>query len=138
MPLPLSFGRPRADPLPLGSYNEVTFVRADLIADGKALATHIEHRWHLSGVEERFSSVEVGAVVDVFFANGGERTKAFGPYSTFRLMDGVAYASGHVFAFFDLAQQDWYSLGLGRHWPTMRVMAAKQRTRDDARGNVLE
>lgn len=132
MTLPLVFGRPQGDSLHLGPYKEVTFLRAELIGDGEALARHIEHRWHLRGVDDRLSSVEVGARVDICFERNGKRTNAFGPYTKFRLMDGIAYTSGHVFAFFDLAQEDWYSIALGSHWPKMIVVPAPPQTREDA------
>jgi hypothetical protein len=124
MAVPVFFGRPHADAVRFGSYTGVVFARAELIADGKAVAKHIEHRWQVHGLNDRFSSLEVRARVEVCFGRDSERSKAFGPFDTFRLMDGIAYASGHVFAFFDLAQQDWYSLGLGRHWPNMLVVSA--------------
>jgi hypothetical protein len=132
MSLFLVFARPQADSLQLGPYKEVIFMRADLITDGEALATHIEHRWHLRSVNERFSSVEVGTRVGISFEKDGKRTNAFGPNSPLRLMDGIAYTSGHVFAFFDLAQQDWYSIALGSHWPKMIVVPAPPLTQEDS------
>lgn len=48
--------------------------------------------------------------VSVQFAQGnGPGSRALGPYNAFHLLDGVAYAEGRVFAFFDKQQQDWYS-----------------------------
>jgi len=60
--------------------------------------------------------------VSVQFAQGnGPGSRALGPYNAFHLLDGVAYAEGRVFAFFDKQQQDWYSHSLGNHWSTMIV-----------------
>jgi hypothetical protein len=125
MAVRLAFLRPRADPVAFGPYTTVSFVRDELIADGETLAKYVEHRWQVAGGEERFSSVEFYARVDVRFeGREGERSKGFGPYSTFTLMDGVAYASGHVFAFFDRERDDWYSSALGNHWMKMAVIVA--------------
>lgn len=121
----LAFVRPHAEPVPSGPYEKVSFSQGDLIADGEPVATYVDSRWQLRGASERFSSVEFRCRVDVHFELGeGERSKAFGPYSTLRLLDGIAYASGHVFACFDKEKRDWYSLPLGRHWPAMSVVAA--------------
>ena len=121
----LTFLRPRSEPLPFAPYAKVSFVRDNLVADGEALAKYIEHRWEVAGADERFSSVEFHARVDVHFeGRDGDRSKTFGPYSTFTLMDGIAYASGHVFAFYDHEQKDWYSSALGNHWVKMTVVVA--------------
>ena len=59
-----------------------------------------------------------------FARNGDAGSKALGPYNAFHLLDGVAYADGRVFAFFDKERQDWYSSLLGNHWQTMIVVPA--------------
>lgn len=128
MAVRLAFLRPRSEPLPSGPYATVGFVRDEVIADGEALAKYVEHRWQVRGVDERFSSLQFRNRVDVRFEReDGESSKALGPYSTFTLMDGIAYASGHVFAFFDHEQQDWYSSALGGHWLKMTVVVAAAR-----------
>ena len=40
------------------------------------------------------------------------------------MVDGIAYAGDHVFAFSERENQDWYSLALGRHWKKMVVVPA--------------
>ena len=127
MAIRFAFVRPQADPLPSGPYREVTFMRDELIADGEVPAKYIEHRWQVRGVDARFSSVEFGGPIDVYFERkDAQRSKACGPYDTFRLMDGIAYAGGHVFAFFDIERQDWYSSALGQHWLKMTICAAAE------------
>ena len=125
MAIRLAFVRPHAEQLLSGPYGVVRFLLDDLMADGKALASYVENRWQVQGSEERFGSVEFRSRVDVHFERkDGERSKALGPYSAFHLMDGVAYADDRVFACFDKEHEDWYSLTLGHHWPTMAVVAA--------------
>jgi hypothetical protein len=125
MAVRLVFVRPHAEPLPSGDYREVRLSLADLTADGEVLATYTDNRWQVRGAKERFSAIEFHSRVNAHFERkNGERSKPFGPYASFRLMDGVAYASGHVFAFFDKQQHDWYSLALGHHWRAMILLAA--------------
>ena len=125
MPVRLAFVRPNAEPLLLPPYREARFQMSDLIADGTPLARYVDSRWQLRGVGERYARVEFrNPVAARFERKPGERSKALGPYDTFHLLDGVAYASGRVFACFDKQNDDWYALPLGSHWPAMTVVAA--------------
>jgi hypothetical protein len=125
MTVRLAFLRPKAEPVLSEAYEEVKLLLGDLLADGQALATYIENRWHMRGTQERFSSVEFRDPVNIHFARGdGAGSRALGPYEEFNLLDGIAYADGHVFAFFDKERQDWYSRPLGGHWSTMIVSGA--------------
>jgi hypothetical protein len=125
MAVRLTFVRPKAEPHACGPYDEVRFWREQLIADGKMLAHYVDSRWQLAGVADRFSSVEFRDGVEVLFeGKDGARSRAFGPYTAFRLMDGIAYENDHVFASFDREHEDWYSHSLGIHWPMMAVLAA--------------
>lgn len=132
MAVRLTFVRPHADPSSSGPHGAVSFVGDDLLADGQPVAKYIDHRWQVQGSDDRFSSVEFRARVEVHFQKGEERSKVFGPYNTFSLMDGVAYASGHVFAFFDREQGNWYSSILGTHWRKMTIAPSMAKLeRDD-------
>ena len=127
MALHLAFVRPHAAPHACGPYEEVRFWREQVIADGEVLAHYVDSRWQLEGVAERFSSVEFRDRVEIHFAKrNGERSRRFGPYRAFRLMDGIAYENEHVFASFDRQHEDWYSHSLGIHWPMMAVLAATE------------
>ena len=124
MAVRLAFVRPHAEPHAGGPYDEVRFWREQLIADGKVLAHYADSRWQLEGVADRFSSVEFRDRVAVHFERkDGARSRAFGPYGAFRLMDGIAYENERVFASFDRQHEDWYSHTLGIHWAMMAVLA---------------
>lgn len=133
MAVRLTFIRPHADPVSSGPHGTVSFVGDDLLADGQPLAKYIEHRWQVRAIEDRFSSVEFRARVEVRFEKEGARSKLFGPYNTFSLMDGIAYAGGRVVAFFDREQDDWYSLILGNHWREMTVAPSTANAEEDSR-----
>ena len=121
MAVRLTFLRPQAEPLTSGPHDVVSFRADQLIAGDEVIARYVEHRWQVGGGEDRFSSVEFRARVEVHFEQADERSRSFGPYKTLSLIDGVAYAGGHVFAFLDQERQDWYSLTLGNHWVRMTV-----------------
>jgi hypothetical protein len=80
-----------------------------LIADGTVLAHYGDNRWQVEG--------------SAFREKGRRALQGVGPYSAFRLMDGIAYESERVFASFDRQHEDWYSHSLGIHWPMMAVLA---------------
>ena len=125
MTVRLAFLRPLAEPVLSEAYDEVKLLLDDLLADGRQVATYVENRWQMPGTEERFSTVQFRNPVNVQFARGdGPGSRSLGPYHEFNLLDGVAYADGHVFAFFDKERQDWYSRPLGGHWSTMIVSGA--------------
>ena len=118
------FQRPLADPVPRGPFREVTFHAERMLVDGDLEAAEQENRWRrVSG--DQYSAIDFTVRVDVSFSDAaGARSRALGPYSKFRLVDGIAYAGDHVFAFSDRQNKDWYSLELGRHYTNMTIVPA--------------
>ena len=118
------FQRPLAAPLPRGPFREITFEAEQMLVDGDLEATEQENRWRrLNG--DQYSAIDFTVRVDVNFVSAsGEASRTLGPHTKFRLVDGIAYAGDHVFAFSDRENRDWYSLALGRHWKKMVVVPA--------------
>ena len=119
------FQRPLSEPLARGPYREVVFHGESMLVDGELEATEQENRWRRRGSGDQYSAIDFTVRVDAYFVDAdGERSRILGPYTKFRVIDGVAYAADHVFAFSDRENQDWYSLDLGKHWKKMVIVAA--------------
>jgi hypothetical protein len=119
------FQRPLAEPLRRGPFREVAFQGEKMFVDGDLEASETENRWRRSN-GELYSGMDFLTRVDVHFVDAhGTRSRVLGPHLKFSVMDGVAYAGGHVFAFSDRQNQDWYSLELGRHFAKMVLVVAQ-------------
>ena len=122
--LRFEFQRPLAAPLPRGPFREVTFQGEQMLVDGDLEATEMENRWRRENGDQ-YSAIDFTVRVDVHFLSAsGELSRTLGPYIKFRVVDGIAYAGDHVFAFSDRENRDWYSLELGRHWTKMVIVPA--------------
>ncbi|HYG55308.1 MAG TPA: hypothetical protein VD965_08415 [Burkholderiales bacterium] len=119
------FHKPQTPPLEAGPYEAVEFSYDRMFANGDFLAKESDNRWEYQG--ERYASVQFTVPVDICFMTKGGRSRVLGPYGDFKVVDGVAYASGHVFAFVDQERKDWYSYDLGRHFERMLIAKASDR-----------
>jgi len=119
------FQRPLAEPLPRGPYREITFRGERMLADGELEAIEHENRWRRPAGGEQYSAIDFTTRVDVHFLDAaGSPSRTLGPYGKATVVDGVAYAGDHVFAFSDRQNKDWYSLELGRHYTSMLIVQA--------------
>jgi len=121
--LRLTFANPRGDASHIGPYSRVIFEGSLLKDDDHHnVAIHRDHRWELPN-GQRYSRLECyNPCVVSFEAPKGRNSKEIGPFSTFSLMDGVAYGDQRIVAFCDAQADDWYSLDFGQHWPCMIVV----------------
>lgn len=65
--------------------------------------------------------VDCTAKVSVYFERGTERSTAYGPYTRFSMVDGLAYGDNHVIAFMDYKTKEWLYYDTGYRWPVMVV-----------------
>ena len=123
-PISFDFIRPQAAAKAGPPSETVAITHDEMIADGIVIAKYNANQWQVPD-GEKYSSVEFRVPVDVRFTDGAtERSRTLGPYSKFSMMDGVAYALGHVFAFSDHQNRDWYSYDLGKHWAQLVLTSA--------------
>jgi hypothetical protein len=72
-----------------------------------------------------FNRLAVSDVVRVYFEDDDRDSPAYGPFSTFEAVDGVAYADGARFACLDERAGCWAHEESRSIWPSMVVCSAK-------------
>ena len=119
--LMLEFSSASGKPSRLGPFPELRFVGANLVANGRAIATHENHQWR--NTEDGVSSrLECSQRVTLHFEAGTDAfSRELGPYGSFSTVDSIAYTDGHVFAIYDEGTGDWYSSDLGSRWKALVV-----------------
>jgi hypothetical protein len=123
----IEFANPRGTAVQLGPVPHLRFEGEALIAGetGELLARHVDHRWVLAEGGS-FSRLKCSSPVVVRFHSACEPgSKSFGPYESFSVVDGIAFANHHVVAFCDRQPQDWYSYDTGSHWEALVVEPAQ-------------
>ena len=118
MPVKVTFGRPRGEPIILGPFERLMFVGIELRDATRVVAVHTDHSWRVNG--DRYSRLDIPGPVLVVLGKE-DRQRTFGPFTAFSCVDGVAYSEGHVFAFVDNEQRDWYCVADGHHWKTLEM-----------------
>jgi hypothetical protein len=87
---------------------------------GPVIAEHRDHAWFIGC--QRYYRIDVADPIAICFIDEqSDYSRAYGPFSNFAFVNGVAYSEGHVFAFMDEQHKDWYSVDAGRHWRTLRA-----------------
>ncbi len=118
MPIRITFGRPRGDPLTLGPFDRMIFRGGTLHAGTAPVAVHVDHSWRVGN--DRYSRLDIAGPLTLLLAREGSN-RSYGPYTTFSCVDGVAYSEGRVFAFVDSELGDWYCIEDGHHWKSLEV-----------------
>lgn len=92
----------------------------ELHLDGKVVRTHADG----PAIAENCYSVETSAPVVVRFEGGERRSRPFGPFTRFSVVDRLVYADGKALALFNPAWSAWLCYDNGRYWPSMVVSAS--------------
>jgi hypothetical protein len=74
-------------------------------------------------IAENCYSIETSAPVIVRFEGAGQRSRPFGPFTAFSIVDRLAYSDGRALALFNPAWGAWLCYDTGRYWPSMVVGA---------------
>jgi hypothetical protein len=122
MKLLLEFTNPHGTPRQVELESPVRFVGEALLDATHALiAEHRGHTWRMAAGGE-FSRLECNQPAMITLeSKAGQRTRAFGPYTSVSSIDGIVYADHEVFAFCDTQLGDWYSHELNEHWSSVVV-----------------
>ena len=118
----LVFGKVRGETKTLGPHKIVVFDRVRLQADGKDIAAFQDefNQWIVG--DTQYARLDVALTVDIQGENqGGEKSRVFGPYLHFSVVDTILYVEQRVFALFDRQTEDWYIHDDGRHWERIIV-----------------
>ena len=100
----------------LGPFQQLRFEGGALVADGIVIARHANHQWQLTEGGS-YTRLECNHRLTLHFQAGKDAfSRELGPYGSYSSVDGVGYADGHIFAFYDEQLGDWYSFDLGSHW----------------------
>ena len=114
----------------LGEFDIVRILENEVRAGEpeKVIAWHSQHRWRAEHADQTFNKVEISGPLTV--GMGGGSTQAFGPYGNYLYMDGVAYADGRVFAFWDISAADWYLTDVGLHCKSLTIRFVRPAKRE--------
>jgi hypothetical protein len=134
MNLVLSFGHPTKPAKALGPFQSFALDTETLRdpSTGEVIAYHRDRQWEVG--EERYFRVDATTKVRIHFERGMHesrqltRSRSFGPFGRFSMVEGLAYADDRVFAFADAKVGDWFCFDDGRHWAVMVVTDASAGT----------
>ncbi|HEY6821178.1 MAG TPA: hypothetical protein VI321_04105 [Burkholderiales bacterium] len=86
---------------------------------GGLRAIYRQHQWEVDGAS--YFRLDCTAKVNIYFERGTERSTAYGPYTRFSMVNGLAYGDNQVIAFMDYKTNEWLYYDTGYRWPVMVV-----------------
>jgi hypothetical protein len=117
-----------------GAQSRVRFTNGLLCRDHdiQSLAQLHDEKWFYG--DDGFDQVRFqDAVLAIFHASDGDRSRPYGPFRDFYTEDGHAYADGGLFARYEESAGGWRDTGSGILWQTLTIVEA---TLDDLRAPV--
>jgi hypothetical protein len=108
----------------LGEFELVRILENEIRAgpEQTVIAWHTQHRWRSEHGEQSYNKIEItGPLTITIGEDSPAPQQRFGPYGAYHYMDGVAYADGRVFGFWDLSASNWYLTDVGVHCKTLTI-----------------
>jgi hypothetical protein len=107
-----------------GEFESVRILENELRAgaEHEVIALHTQHRWRTQDGNQTYNKVEITGPLTISIGDDSpSMQRRFGPYGTYHYMDGVGYADGRVFGFWDLSASNWYLTDMGVHCKVLTV-----------------
>ena len=117
------FSRPSGLQKRIGPLTDL-FLGVDAVraaAGGPVIAERRNHLWHVDG--QRYSRLQLEGPVTLYLLRGSD-SKSYGPYKALRVVDGVAFCEGRVFASVERDRNCWYCQEDGHRWDLIVIKPA--------------